>query len=269
MRHVQYWCHLSQYVMRTILVNLRKLEFSRVPLLVFPKSFANLRSLQYLCVYQDTLATVPDCLHSHGSLHTLDLSSKAITRLPNDLFSSLSSLCKLDLAHCPQLTELPHGVCNLSRLQHLNLACCSRLTSLPQDFGSLNNLTTLNLAGLGMLIQLPDSFCSLSRLQILDLCYCDRLKSLPDSFGNLSRLHSLRLNGCCQLAHLPTSFSSLVSLEVLDLWYCDSLHSLPAGFIRPIHMSGDPMCVHGEDRDPTAGFQRELDMSIGLALLDL
>ena len=56
------------------------------------------------------------------------------------LLEHLTSLTKLDLRECKNLSSLPNAVCSLMSLKTLNLSGCSRLDKLLENLGNVEGL---------------------------------------------------------------------------------------------------------------------------------
>ncbi|WP_152535157.1 Calx-beta domain-containing protein, partial [Candidatus Synechococcus spongiarum] len=185
-----------------------------------------------------------------SKVRILHLEDNALTTLPDNVFSGLSSLEQLYLGPYSNGTFIPTGkggssywasrnpltsisadaFSGLSKLKHLSMSNNS-LISLPEDvFDGLSNLVGLSLYNNGYrnsLTSLPENiFDGLSNLEYLSL-HGSQLSSLPeDVFDGLSNLKELGL-GVNQLKSLPEDvFDGLSNLK--DLYLQDNkLTSLP------------------------------------------
>ncbi|KAK9995182.1 hypothetical protein SO802_024885 [Lithocarpus litseifolius] len=66
------------------------------------------------------------------------------------LLENLTSLTKLDLKECKNLSSLPNAICSLMSLKTLNLSGCSRLDKLPDNLGNVEGLEVLNVSETGI-----------------------------------------------------------------------------------------------------------------------
>ncbi|XP_078352274.1 uncharacterized protein LOC144636954 [Oculina patagonica] len=184
--------------------------------------------------------------------HTINLSSSAITFLPDRVFANqtnllelrnlssnatsfltgrvfnanLESLGKLDLS-LNAITFLPDRVFeNLTKLFVLNLSS-NAITFLPDRvFANLKELMSLNLSS-NAITFLPDRvFVNLKELRRLRLSY-NAITFLPDRvFANLAKLLALNLTSNA-IAFLPDGvFANLTQLRMLDL-STNAITSLP------------------------------------------
>ena len=170
-----------------------------------------------------------DVFSGLSSLKNLYLGNNALTSLPADVFSGLSSLKGLYLGG-NALTSLPEGVFSgLSSLTSLDLTYNQHIGDLPSGvFSGLSSLTSLDLQGSNLDILPEGVFSGLSSLKGLYLGG-NALTSLPEGvFSGLSSLSDLWLNQN-ELTSLPEGvFSGLSSLSDLRLNQ-NELTSLPEG----------------------------------------
>ncbi|MCY3758723.1 MAG: leucine-rich repeat domain-containing protein, partial [Acidobacteria bacterium] len=195
----------------------------------------------------NALSTLPrDVFSGLSSLTWLDLRGDALTELPDGVFSGLTILETLWL-NGNSLTELTEAAFrDLSSLVDLNLGSNS-LTALPQGiFDGLNALQALKLhensltelpGGLFLELSEPEEFIPIgdptraARLESIWL-QGNRLTALPeDAFQGLGNLRALLLEGN-SLTTLPEGvFQGLSRLELLRLGD-NSIASLPEEVFR-------------------------------------
>jgi len=88
------------------------------------------------------LKEVPDSVSDLKHLHSLDLSSTAIQKLP-DSVCLLYNLLILKLKRCSELEELPLNLHKLTKLRCLEIQA-TRVSKMPMHFGELKNLQVLD-----------------------------------------------------------------------------------------------------------------------------
>jgi internalin A len=217
----------------------------------------------------------------------LDLSGFALTRLPPELIS-LTSLQRLDLFACKQLSGDLSPLSRLTSLQTLNLSGCeqlsgdlsplSRLTSLRSldlsrchklsgDLSPLAHLTSLQSLNLSGCVQLSGDLAPLAHLtslQTLDLASCFDLSGDLAPLAGLTSLQSLTLNACYQLSGDLAPLASLTSLQSLILHGCTQFSDLAPlaslTSLRSLILSG---CTQFSDLAPLASLTslRSLNLS--------
>ncbi|XP_050282975.1 putative disease resistance protein RGA1 [Quercus robur] len=109
---------------------------------------------------------------------------------------NLTSLKKLRICQCPELTSLPQEICNLTSLKELRIYECPKLTSLPQEICNLTSLKELRIYECPELTSLPQEICNLTSLKELRIYQCPELTSLPPEIYNLTSLKELRIDQC-------------------------------------------------------------------------
>ena len=159
-------------------------------------------------------------------LHFLDLSSNAITVLP-EAIGELKSLCvpwraslsshaarrvQLNLAK-NRIAALPAAIGSLSRLVRLDVSN-NLLADLPFELARLTALDCLYLGG-NALYKFPAVLCAMPKLRRLYLG-ANRLTELPDSIAGMAELEVLYLGGN-QLTSVHPAVGSLQQLGVLYL----------------------------------------------------
>ena len=80
------------------------------------------------------------------------------------LLEHLTSLTKLDLRECKNLSSLPNAICSLMSLKTPNLSGCSRLDKFPDNLGNVEGLEVLNVSGTGIR-GIPSSIILLKKSQ--------------------------------------------------------------------------------------------------------
>nr|POE77228.1 tmv resistance protein n [Quercus suber] len=85
------------------------------------------------------LKKFPEITGNMSHLLELCLSETVIKDL-SLLLEHLTSLTKLDLRECKNLSSLPNAICSLMSLKTLNLSGCSRLDKLPENLGNVEGL---------------------------------------------------------------------------------------------------------------------------------
>ena len=230
------------------LQNLRALNLDGALFRHFPKSFANLKSLEsfsykfYACPLDevfDTLATLP-------RLKRLRLMNGFPDEQGDSLppsFGRLQAMEELLFFDWVGLNSLPESVGELRKLRMLNLKNSdashyrdARISALPESLCTLPMLEHLNLYGLNRLRQLPKDFSGLDNLKYLDIILTgiSELKLTPRQWGNLE---TLRMQG-----PLP-DFRQCTSLKRLDLY-------MGRGFVRLPHISSlnklESLTIYGQ-----------------------
>ena len=133
------------------------------------------------------------------------------------LLEHLTSLTKLDLRECKNLSSLPIAICSLMSLKTLNLSGCSRLDKLPENLGNVEGLYVLNVSGIGIR-GLRSSIILLKNLKNLSFSGCDFLLSKPSN--KLLNFHLLQRSPYA-MGMLMRTLSSLSSLRDLNQKYCN------------------------------------------------
>src|SRR5208283_2091301 len=148
----------------------------------------------------------------------LDLSRLALNRFPREL-ASLTSLQKLDIFECGQLSGDLSPLASLTSLQLLDLSYCPRLSG---DLSPLAGLTSLNSLHLSECLQLSGDFAplaDLTSLRWLQLPGCDKLSGDLSPLADLTSLNFLDLSGC-KLSGDLSPLTGLASLQWLHLNRC-------------------------------------------------
>lgn len=167
----------------------------------------------------------------------------------------LKSLChrenrinSLVLRNCPQLTQLPPCIGQLSQLQTLQVLNCTHLKELPETLNSLSALQHLEVSaapatahdaathpaaqnGIMMAsaapnhsangsLEPPEAAADLFNFSSLaGYGHCCALRVLPDSIGRLVNLRVLILRNCPFLQHITESIGRLSCLTQVSSWW--------------------------------------------------
>ncbi|KAH8265873.1 hypothetical protein KR038_008411 [Drosophila bunnanda] len=198
--------------------------------------------IETMLLNHNRLVGLPRFLQQFANLKVLDLSSNAITSLPdavcqlplvtliakNNLLtnSSLpksmlsklanngggSTLKELNLSG-NQLTHFPEQVTELRQLKYLYVGG-NKISSISKDIWKMQSLHVLSLGG-NLISEVPEAVGSLSQLQALVLCD-NLIEILPTSIARLKNLKSLLLHKN-RLRHLPKDIVALKNLTELSL----------------------------------------------------
>ena len=222
------------------------------------------KKLKRLYLSHCGLQELPESLGQLKDLVTLDVSSNALTHLPESLPPKLQGLYASDnnLIELPeQLQDLEHmevlDVTNNHDLKklppllgangapiHTVLASCCRLEDgLPDTlFHSDSKLRTLALRG-SHLPRLPDNLGNAASLTGFLSLGRNNLTSLPPSIGHATGLIGLSLDHNKNLMVLPHELVRLTNLQTFDCKFCSSLQQcsgcLPKNLIRLV-ITGSP-----------------------------
>ncbi|CAN6703205.1 unnamed protein product [Malus baccata var. baccata] len=149
--------------------------------------------------------------------------------IPSEGMGNLTSLQKLVIDHCPNLTALPKGIANLTSLQSLRIEDCPNLAALPEGIANLTSLQSLSIGNFPNLAVLPEWITNLTSLQSLSIENFPNLAALPEGIVFLTSLQSLRIEDCPTLAALPEGFANLTSLQSLSIGNFPNWAALPEG----------------------------------------
>ncbi|XP_059633532.1 disease resistance protein RGA2-like [Cornus florida] len=104
-----------------------------------------------------------------------------LVNLPEEPFRSLTSLQKLEISSCGELTSLSGGLRHLTALHSLSISLCHELDLLDDDdgmqFQGLKNLTHLLIKRVPKLVSLPVGLQHVTTLQKLDILSCHEVLS--------------------------------------------------------------------------------------------
>ncbi|XP_060661424.1 leucine-rich repeat-containing protein 58 [Drosophila nasuta] len=199
--------------------------------------------IETLLLNHNRLVGLPRMLQQFVNIKILDLSSNAITQLPDaicqlplvtlivknnlltnaslpkSLLSKLSgsshgtsTLKELNLSG-NQLTHFPEQVTELRQIKYLYLGG-NKISSISKDIWKMQSLHVLSLGG-NLINEVPETVGSLSQLQALVLCD-NLIEHLPTSIARLKNLKSLLLHKN-RLKHLPKDIVALKNLTELSL----------------------------------------------------
>ncbi|KAH8345246.1 hypothetical protein KR059_011625 [Drosophila kikkawai] len=190
--------------------------------------------IETMLLNHNRLVGLPRLLQQFANLKVLDLSSNAITSLPDavcqlplvtliaknnlltngslpkSLLSKLaggSTLKELNLSG-NQLTHFPEQVTELRQLKYLYVGG-NKISSISKDIWKMQSLHVLSLGG-NLISEVPEAVGSLSQLQALVLCD-NLIEILPTSIARLKNLKSLLLHKN-RLRHLPKDIVALKNL---------------------------------------------------------
>uniref|UniRef100_A0A7N2LGV9 CC-NBS-LRR protein n=1 Tax=Quercus lobata TaxID=97700 RepID=A0A7N2LGV9_QUELO len=219
------------------LVSLRRLSiFNCNGLRSFPGGgIQHLTSLQDMKIWDcNELVLLNDEDDSMQWQGLMSLSSLYFTGLPKLLslpngLQHITTLQKLQIRDCPNLTALPEWIGNLKSLQELNISKWPNLISLPREICYLTSLQDLEIENCPNLIALPEWIGNLTLLQRFKIDEYPNLTSLPDGMRHLTSLQYLNIENCPNLMALPEWIGNLTSLQKLEISRCPNLRSLPQG----------------------------------------
>ncbi|KAI3638175.1 hypothetical protein MIR68_003786 [Amoeboaphelidium protococcarum] len=202
---------------------------------------ANKKTLKYLCLSQNAVATLPD-FSMASELLQVDASFNKLKTVPNvtglnklqELYlqnNNITSFAELQLANLRvldlaknQLSSLD-GMSRLKSLTRLDVSC-NQLAALPSDLQKCTMLTHLNVSGNKLTAVDDKFFVELKALKVL-LLGRNQLKQAPSSISKLVELQELDLSGNEPLKSLSNiSFDRLVNLRVLNVSHT-SITSVP------------------------------------------
>ncbi|MCP4760170.1 MAG: leucine-rich repeat domain-containing protein [archaeon] len=196
--------------------NLKFLEYLalyRNSLVKIPKTIGNLKELKILTLGHNKLKSLPESIGQLKKLEKLCLNTNNLSVFP-DCLTHLDSLRDLNLKK-NQFNYLPESIGELKSLQILNLEK-NQINTLPLSIGNFPQLEILRL-GVNKLQTLPESIGQLSSLQEFILG-ANNLISLPESIGDLINLRKLCLN-TNKLRVIPNSIKNLSNLKLINLYY--------------------------------------------------
>ncbi|XP_030934329.1 TMV resistance protein N-like isoform X2 [Quercus lobata] len=170
------------------------------------------------------LKKFPEFVGNMSHLSELCFSGTAIKHLPLSA-EHLTSLTKLDLRDCKNLSSLPNDCCYLMSLKILTLSGCSKLNELPENLGNIKSLEELDVSETAI-TELPSSLVLLKNLKVLSLRGCEGLTSI--SSNKLISFPLMRKRRVDPTGMLGRSLSNLWSLTKLNLSYCN-LQAIPDG----------------------------------------
>ncbi|XP_068649855.1 putative disease resistance protein RGA3 [Aristolochia californica] len=221
--------HCNKIIMLKSLSNLTSLSsliisgFLRVKLL--PNGFLQpLRKIEELVIVNcDELLSLPE-----GPSTTL--SKLLIINCPNMTsfgkgFQNIPCLERLSIIGCPRLESSPGELTVVSCVKHFEVVGCSKttLSSVLPHLSTLEHLVIKEIDGLQYLPR--DLLLNLTTLKYLEIEDCIELTSLLVELP--SSLVRLRIEHCTELVSLPNELPS--SLVEFSVSYCKKIKSLPKG----------------------------------------
>ncbi|OMP12315.1 Disease resistance protein [Corchorus olitorius] len=165
------------------------------------------------------------------------------------IMKGFSSLQKLDIRWCEQLSFIEDGLSASTCIKELSIWECSSLTSIP-SINMLCSLTKLEISGCGELTSLPSGLCLCTNIQVLRISNCPSLISIPEDLGNLHSLRSLGVTFCVKLTTIPDGLCQLTQLKVLRIGgFSEELEVFP-GFdsIQHLHSSLEDLRLYGWEK---------------------
>lgn len=130
------------------------------------------------------------------------------------------NLLEMNIDCCNHLKESLDQLCSLTSLKKLSITNCDDLSNLPDGIGKLVNLELLRLRSCKHLHKLPDSVRNLKMLNCLDISGCSNITTLPEHIGQMSSLRKLDMRRCKSLEKLPLS---VLNLKQLQQVICDEV----------------------------------------------
>lgn len=228
--------------LKTLIVNPRFSDDGRTTV-VLPKSFANLKALEYFTTKSMKL----DFNGTLGELTSLKSLETAVTTLPENI-GDLKQLQKIDVfvenasfperfSECRSLkfarvyffetgsgtVKLSSKIGDLKNLEFLEITS-NKLRELPATLSALPALKILKISALN-LQSIPENIGNLANLE--DFSIYGSFNKIPNSFGNLKKLTYLFLGGYATT--LPESFGNLTSLIYFNASSTE-LKTLPKSF---------------------------------------
>ncbi|KAJ7977199.1 putative Receptor protein kinase [Quillaja saponaria] len=155
------------------------------------------------------------------SLGNLDLSSNDLMgRIPVDLFSSYSTLLKLNLSNNQISGQVPTQIGRLARLMYLDLSANNLSGPIPKELGNCQALIFLKLSMNKLRGDVPHELGNLVALQpLLDLSQNTFSGEITPQLGKLTSLEVLNLSHNQFSGTMPSTLEDLVSLRFVDISY--------------------------------------------------
>ena len=180
-----------------------------------PNAYCSSMSLKILTLSGcSKIDELPENLGNLKGLKELDVSGTAIKDLPLAV-QHVTSLIKLNLRDCKNLSSLPNAYCSLMSLEILTLSGCSKIDELPENLGNLKSLEELDVSGTAIK-EFPPSISLLKNLKVLHLNGCEGIS--PNSSNKLTSCQRRSLYPMVTFEH---SLLGLCSLTELDLCFCN------------------------------------------------
>ncbi|RWR91864.1 putative disease resistance protein RGA1 [Cinnamomum micranthum f. kanehirae] len=150
--------------------------------------------------------------------HIREIVISNCTKLSLSSLRYLTSLSRLEILNCSNITSLGNGLQHLTSLQSLEIAYCPELTSLTD----VDLPATLD-DGLGN-SNYSNPTCLPKGLQNLTIFGCPKIHSLPEELS--TTLSYLRISDFATMTSLPNGLQHLTSLQSLEIFDCPELTSL-------------------------------------------
>ncbi|GLT37345.1 hypothetical protein SLA2020_116670 [Shorea laevis] len=142
------------------------------------------------------------------------------------ILSGLSSLQRLEIRYCRELTRIGDGACAFpASLSRLCIQSCSRLETIGDSISILTCLEELDLDSCEDLRLIP-SVNRLSSLKKLLICECNSVVSLPNGLSSCTALEELGMIWCPNLISIFEGLKDLHSMVRLHILNCENL-SIP------------------------------------------
>lgn len=193
----------------------------------FPRSFGELRLLQYLNVIENNLTPEPssslelsffDSLTNCRRLRQLWIGYNPLNgTLPVSLGNLSDSLEYVYAAYSGIRGPIPVEIANLSSLAFLFLQGNELTGSIPTTIGGLRKLQALNLYDNNMMGPIPNEICNLKDLGFFSLGLNEFCCSVPGCLGDIKSLRYIYLDDNKLNSSIPTSLWSLTDLLHFDL----------------------------------------------------
>ncbi|GLT31971.1 hypothetical protein SLA2020_066680 [Shorea laevis] len=167
-------------------------------------------------------------LESHSELFLLknlvELNLQKCQKLKGiPLLKGFSSLRRLRIRECSELSRINDGAFDCTSLEELSIWYCDKLESVLVN--GLTSLQTLKIVQCELVSSIGDSLSTSKCLKVLELFSCENLESVPSVEG-LTSLKRVEIVQCYRLKYLPSGLSSCTALEELRICNCTNLVSI-------------------------------------------
>ncbi|KAL8058315.1 hypothetical protein ABFX02_03G010200 [Erythranthe guttata] len=197
----------------------------------FPKELANLGSLEFLTVRNNSLSgSIPSSIFNISTLRILDLSTNQFSgNLPSDIANFPGfNIQQLFLYYNALGGEIPTSISNASTLTILDMNSNSFtgfvpnfenkfIGSIPQTIANLKQLQRLYLDENRLQGYISTDICETSKLGDLNLRGNSLIGPIPECLGELKSLRYLYLASNNLNSTIPTNLWNLVDILALDL----------------------------------------------------